>query len=638
MNILLVIAEERAVRESLRAVVPENDLILFERTVADAVRRLIAIKADALIVDDTASLGRKAVTQLSESAPGIPILALSARNDPETLAGFNLSGSSAVIVKPFSCDDLRNALDRVLGVKEPKVEPSHRESHDAPQAAAISQHRTALRWLSRTASQIRDPQSIGQSLIDSVTDIFDPVRSAFLLEEGGVFRVAASHGIAPTVGASVRLTFATGLMRWFEVNTCLTDRATNPDPEAVKEMHVLGAYMAAPVLYRGRVSGAILVGENAAGREYTLEERELLSTVARCVAISLENAQLYQNLSQQQGRMSTLLDNMTAAVVVIDANKTVSMMNQAAERVLQLRAQDLLGRSVQKLGSGFADVALRTLSDGKPRLRQEVHDAAIDATLGLSAAVIDGEGVAVIFSKLPEQRADAEDIAYSPFWEFLASRVAQEIKNPLVAVNTFAQLLPQKYESEDFRDAFGEVVQKEVGRINRVVETLFEFARHPRLMLQRQSMNDTVTSVVGSFEAELRERSIELETELDPALPETKLDAEFFTQALNNIVQNSVDAMPAGGRLRVQTRKREDVCEVVVSDTGSGVSEQDAPMIFAPFFSTKEQGMGLGLTIASRIAQQHDGELALESNSDDGTSFSIRLPITEVTDAHRSSD
>ncbi|MBN2311794.1 MAG: hypothetical protein JXR94_22640, partial [Candidatus Hydrogenedentes bacterium] len=288
---------------------------------------------------------------------------------------------------------------------------------------------------------------------------------------------------------------------------------------------------------------------------------------------------------------------------------------------------------------GFADIVLRTLEDGRPRLRQEVDEPAIGGKLGLSATSIDAEGVVVIFSALPKERAASEDIAYSPFWEFLASRVAQEIKNPLVAVNTFAQLLPDKYDSPDFRDAFGDVVQKEVARINRVVETLFEFARHPRLVLRRCSVNETLESVLKTFEDELAARSIELETDLDPSEPAADLDPIFFSQAVHNVVQNSLEAMPAGGILRVKTATRGNRCEVVIADTGPGVSEQDAEMIFAPFFSTKEQGMGLGLTVADRIVRQHEGDLSLIPSDGGGSAFALRLPASGTsTDGDDSGD
>jgi signal transduction histidine kinase/DNA-binding NarL/FixJ family response regulator len=642
MNVLLVIAEERAICASLRAALPDTDLILFEATIEEGLRRLIAIHADAILVDDTPSLDPQALARIQEAAPATPILVLASRGDGETLAHFTLAGARACLAKPFSCDELREAIAKVLRPQsQPRPQGAGSPERRVSQTASIGQHQTALRWLSRLSGHIKDPTRLCQSLIDALSDVFDAVRCAVLLEgNGSGVRVVASHGIPAPLTESLRLGYATGLMRWLEENACLTDRAELPvATDAVKEMQVTGARLAVPILLSGRVRGAILVGEKASGRPYTDEERELLTSLARCASTSFENAELYQDVSVQRRQLDTVLANVTAGVVVVRTDRTVALMNQSAERVLQLRAADVLGRSVQKLGSGFADVALRTLADGQPHLRQTVKDQAIDATLGLSATPLGEEGVVVIFSKLPEERASAEDVAYSPFWEYLSSRVAQEIKNPMVAVNTFAQLLPRKYESEDFREAFAETVQQEVSRINSVVETLFDFARHPRLVLERTDVNDTVRNVLKSFEDELRNRAIEVEVEFAEEAPEAEVDPVFFSQALHNVVQNSIDAMPSGGAIKVATRQRDNGCEVVVGDTGPGIAEQDSPSVFMPFFSTKEQGMGLGLTVANRIMKQHSGELALLSAEEGGGSaFAFRLPSVGAQHADNSGD
>jgi signal transduction histidine kinase/DNA-binding response OmpR family regulator len=640
MNILLVIADERSICESLRAALPETDLLLFEGALNKALRRLIAIRVDAVIIDDAPSLAREALARVLECAPLTPVIMLSSRSDAESLAGFTLAGARACVVKPFACEALRAAVEGVTRPRETvsagngasarsysRNEPAR---NDTTKDTTISQHQMALRWLSRISGHVGDPRRLSQTLVDSATDTFDAVRCAVLIETNGNFRVMASQGISPGVTDSLRLTFDSGLMRWFEETLCLFDRLANREAlGAIKEMQVLGGRMAVPLLCSGRVYGALIIGEKASGLDYGLEERELLTVMGRCASAAFERAQVYRDTSTQQNRLDAVLASITAGVVTVLPNKTVAMMNQQAERILQVRAVDVLGRSVQKLGSGFADVVLRTLNDGKPRLRQEVRDPAINATLGLSATPMGSEGVVVIFSKLPEETVSRSEVFYSPFWEYLSERVAQEIKNPMVAINTFAQLLPRKYDSEDFREAFFRIVQKEVGRINDVVDTLFEFARRSDLELRRTDVNETVRNVLQSFENELNARAIRLETEWDPAVAEANLDLSYFPKAVHSLVQNSIEAMPSGGTLKVRTQRRDDRCEIVIADTGPGIPHEQAPLIFMPFYSTKEHGMGLGLTTASRIVKQHEGDLELKETSENGSAFAISVPAAK---------
>jgi signal transduction histidine kinase/DNA-binding response OmpR family regulator len=644
MNVLLVIADERAICESLRAALPETDLLLFEGSLEKALRRLITIKVDAIVVDDAPSLGHQALVRVLECSPATPVIVLSSRSDPESLASFTLAGARACVVKPFSCEVLRGAVEGAtrrregLADVEAAARPYARPAANGNgKEAAISQHQMALRWLSRTSAHVEDPRRFSQSLVDSATDVFDAVRCAVLLEVGGGVRIVASQGIAQNVAESLRLSFASGLMRWLEENACLFDRMTNHEPAAAKEVQVMGVRLAVPLLSNGRVCGALAIGEKASGREYSFEERELLTVVGRCASTAYEKALIYRDASSQQNRLDAILANITAGVVTVLSNKTVAMMNQQAERILQVRAVDVVGRSVQKLGSGFADVVLRTLADGKPRLRQEIRDPAVNATLGLSATPMGSEGVVVIFSRLPEEMVSKTEVAYSPFWEYLSERVAQEIKNPMVAINTFAQLLPRKYDSEDFREAFFRVVQKEVARINNVVETLFDFARRAELALQPANLNETVRSVLRKFDEQLASRAITVEAVWDPSAPEASLDVARFSQAIESVIQNSIDAMPSGGTLKVSTTKRNGTCQVIIADTGPGIPQQDAPLVFMPFYSTKERGMGLGLATASRIMEQHAGELRLMENAEGGTAFAFSVPATNPTDENHTS-
>ena len=638
MNVVLVIADDMALIESLRATLPDTDLVLVESTVDDALRRLITLQTDVILIDDTPSLGSSALTRIREAAPAIPVVMLTGRGDNETYAVHMHAGAFACVSKPFSCDDLREQIGAAVRKPQaPAPEPHAHYAAPAPFNGYTSQYQIALRWLSRIAGHISDRKRLSESLIDALTDVYDAARCAVVLEEWGSVRIMASRGIPPTIIDSLRLGFDSGIMHWFEVNACLLDRSVACPSDAHKEMHVVGMRLGAPLIRSGRVCGALLVGDKASALDYTPEERELFSMIARSTSIALENTERYLETAHQRRRLDAVLTTIASGVVVIRPDKTVSMMNRSAEHMLQLRGADVVDRSVQKLGSGFADVVLRTLQDGKPRTRQEIRDAAINATLGLSATPLDDGGVVVIFSILPEEKASTEEIAYSPFWEYLASRVAQEIKNPMVAISTFAQLLPRKYDSPEFREAYSTTVQNEINRINSVVDTLYDFARHPRLMTQRCDLNETVENVLKSFEDELAERHIEVETSLDPEHPDANIDPIYFSQAIHNVLQNSIEAMPQGGVLRVQTQKGEEGCDVVISDSGPGVSEHDAPLIFMPFYSTKEQGMGLGLTLANRIAQQHHGELHLISNDLGGGAFKFHLPLSGRRDADDSS-
>jgi nitrogen-specific signal transduction histidine kinase len=631
MKVLLALAEDRALCESLRAVLSQTDVLLFEERVEDALRRLVALRVDAVVLDDAPGLGESAIAPIRTVAPNVHLIALSSYGDLLSQAALTRAGADVVIPKPFSPEALRKAVHSTPVPNAPVLRNPQVPLAEVHRSPALNQHQMALRWIGRASLYMDDPVRLSQSLVESAADIFDAVRCAVLLEYEGTVRVVASLGIPNTIARDVRLTYAHGLMRWFDEHACLIHRsAASEDPEIDKEMALLNAQIAAPLLRNGRIFGAILLGEKASGSGYTAEECELLTLVARCTSVAFERAQALSESFHKYHRLDAVLGHLPYGIVVVTPSRHVALINRYAEECLHIRASEVIGKSVQKLGSIFADVALRALQERRPLQNIEVDDVATRRRYRFHAMPMGGEGVVVSFEPLPTPMVSAEETTYSPFWQYLSARVAQEIKNPMVAINTFAQLLPRKYDSPDFRDAFSRVVQQEVERINRVVETLFEFSRNPQPNRSPHSLQTTIEDVLRAFDKELRERQVTLDLKLDPEVTEADIDPVFFSQALHNLVQNSLDAMPNGGRLTIETKKDGEHMLVRISDSGPGISAEDRSKIFMPFFSTKEKGMGLGLTIAQRIVESHGGRVELEP-SEEGACFTITLPRAENT-------
>ncbi len=637
MNVMLVIADDEGLRESLRATLPDTDLVLFEPGVDAAARRLVSLQADAILVDDSPSLGVRVIPALRATTPGTRIIALTARNDALTHAGLTKAGADVVLEKPFSCEELNQVISGKAAYPAQNGNGNGNGTGStfltaAPigGAMALNQHQMALRWLSRISVAAGDPVRLSQSLVELALDIFDAVRCAVILDNQGAISVAASHGLPPEVPARARFSYTDGIMRCFEERASLLDRFSSQEfPTAYKQMQLLSAEVVAPLLRNGRVFGAIALGEKASGAPYSQEERELLTLVARSASVAFEQAGAQEKTTREQRALEDALTQLHAGVVLIDPDRRVRFLNAQAEALLGMSSLDAVGRSVQQIGSVFADPVLRTLSDGRPRTGVEVRDPGRRLRLVMSVTPANDGAAVVSFSRKEEESVATENIAYSPFWEYLSSRVAQEVKNPMVAINTFAQLLPRKYDSEEFRDAFSRVVQKEVERINQVVDTLFDFSRNPKLTLERADLNDTIEGVLGGFEEALASRQIEIKTHFAPDDIEADIDPRYFIQALQSVVQNAIEAMPAGGTLSISTRRNGEATEICVSDTGEGVSPEDENMIFLPFYSTKEKGMGLGLALANRIVQQHHGALELGEAGESGARFTIRLPIKE---------
>jgi signal transduction histidine kinase/DNA-binding NarL/FixJ family response regulator len=634
MRVFLLISSSEAIRAAVRAACAEDDVLLCEVTPESAARRLVSLRVDAILADETPEARAPAIAELRALAPAAPILVLCDEGRRSPSASYYRLGAHACLEKPLDTAILRDALNRAAAAGTPAKTKEAPATAETPRFA-VGQHQMALRWLGRASAQEESPARLADRLSEFCADLFDAVRCYVLLEsENGVVTVHARAGHTEAVAAELRLRYTGGIMRWFEEQGCLIDRElASVPPDALQEMQLLQARMGAPLFREGRVHGALLLGDKASAPHYTAEERELLTLVARCVSVFFGKAREQDENRRRQRRLDAVLAHINAGVVTVDPNSTITLMNQSAERLLNQRAAEVLGRRVQALPAAIAGAAARALEDGLPRVHQEIRDEALEHPLGLSVTPMGGDGVVAVFWALPEEASAPAGEDGGAFWHFLAGRVAQEIKNPMVAISTFAQLLPQKYDSADFRENFSVVVQEEVARINQVVNHLVEFSQAPELRRETGDVSRIVRAVLDTFAPELREHGIALDAHITGSPLIARLDPIFFAQAVHNVVRNAVEAMSGGGELEVAVEQVGDAVEVRVRDTGRGLTREQAARAFLPFFSGKERGMGLGLPVARRILRAHGGALRLIESGEGGCCFALQIPIARVAHA-----
>jgi signal transduction histidine kinase len=220
----------------------------------------------------------------------------------------------------------------------------------------------------------------------------------------------------------------------------------------------------------------------------------------------------------------------------------------------------------------------------------------------------------------------------------LTAGLAHEIRNPLVAIKTFTELLPERIDDEEFRDHFLNVTAGEVERISSLVTELLEFSRPSPPNLKEEQLNEVVEKMLLLVATETKKKGLVVEKELWDKLPSVLIDREQIKQVLLNVLLNAVDATPEKGSIAVRTRKvarngQRDLVQIEIRDTGNGISPDKLEHIFTPFYTTKYNGSGLGLAISHQIIQEHEGYIDVESKVDSGTTFYINLPTNSSATA-----
>jgi two-component system NtrC family sensor kinase len=213
----------------------------------------------------------------------------------------------------------------------------------------------------------------------------------------------------------------------------------------------------------------------------------------------------------------------------------------------------------------------------------------------------------------------------------IAAGVTHEVKNPLNSLSINTQMLLR-----DLSDKFGEdssvyetatLIRYEINRINNILEEFVKFAKFPEPQFFENDINQVIQEVSDLMMENARESDVAINLTLQEGIPLFKFDARQFKEVIMNLCQNAINAIKENGSIEIVSSMAKENVIIHVSDAGEGIAEKNLGNIFSPFFSTKEGGMGLGLSIVQKIIESHGGKISCTSKVGTGTDFEIILPL-----------
>lgn len=355
-----------------------------------------------------------------------------------------------------------------------------------------------------------------------------------------------------------------------------------------------------------------------------------------------EVGQYLQDLAREKGFLETIFNTLLEGIIVTDPEGRIIYLNRKACDFFGLQGPENIGRLLSSVVPGLhldfishsTDIMSRDLEVFYPEqrfLNFYITPLMSDETESQSPILV---GHAIILRDTTINRKQTEEALESErssVATLLAAGVAHEIGNPLNSLTIHLQLLQRRLEKlplEQRRDLEKSITiaNNEVGRLDQIITQFLQAIRPAPLDLQLEDLNALIVESLTFLEQEIRNRKIEINLSLEKDLPHLFLDRNQFKQALYNIIRNSFQAMKGGGLLRITTGCDESHIWVSVGDTGGGISASEFDKIFQPYFTTKNDGNGLGLHVVQRIVRAHRGEIMLESAEGKGLIFTIRLP------------
>ena len=312
-------------------------------------------------------------------------------------------------------------------------------------------------------------------------------------------------------------------------------------------------------------------------------------------------------------------------VIMITGEPNLSVIPE----IVRAGAYDFIAKPIVKdvlLNAVGRAAEKKRLTDEKRRLEQEIKRYAEELELRVEERT--AELIETHKRLVTQERIAALGRA--------AAQVAHEVKNPLAGLLLYSMHLKSK--AGNFSESEAYLVDKIVETINHLnsrVEQILGFARPVNLTLQRGNFNQIINDILELLRPQLTANNVEVRLSMGRQAAYSMMDEASMRGALMNLILNAIEAMPGGGTLSIKVEQTDKTLRIEIADTGPGIGEEQAKKIFEPFYTTKDQGLGLGMPYAKKIIDQHGGTISLSSQQGEGTTINITLPAgqKEGTDA-----
>ena len=515
----------------------------------------------------------------------------------------------------------------------------HRSAYD---------YRDTVREASRQLSTILDLDILLTYLTQTILNTLnaEPVL-LYLRTTPDVFSLRSIARAVPSDGATLATFPLTAALprllathrRALDIDNPISSTSRGFSLVAYEEIGLLDGQLALPLFRETALFGVLIVGRKRSGDPFLQDDLDLLSTLVSQAAIAIANALLYNQVILANEYIENTLATIDSGVIAVDRNETITLFNAAASRLTRLDTLSTKGTSVTTLPPVVADFLKATAASGQAIAQTE---AVIGDPLGSTVSVVistsplrDRDGsilgaVAVLndLTRLKQLEAEQYRIERLASIGALASGVAHEIKNPLVAIKTFAELLPERFADDDFRNDFGRVVTHEISRIDGLLARLRGLATRPPQHMADVDICDPLRAALSLLRPHIEQNHITIHSTYPSSPVSVAGDPAQLEQLFLNVLLNALDATPPGGHIAVSVVQRAANIIVDISDSGTGIPAHLVGRIFDPFVTTKKQGSGLGLSICRGIADAHRATIrAVNNPHSSGATISISFPL-----------
>jgi PAS domain S-box-containing protein len=587
-------------------------------------------------------------------------------NDTET--------ADFVLLEPFTGRQLQSLLKQadeklrllqevaaLRAARNPVVAGTAEGPADTPAPSPQAATQMAKEFAKALAAGFDLPRVLDQFL-DGVGELVRPSRSAILLAapESHLYRVVAYRGLAPHVVESLSLAADSGLPLWLATEGRLIHiehaRSHSAEPaarEIARELAALQSVVAIPLSSHGELVGILTLGQRISGGGYGREETETLFSLGTHLATAIREIRVHHLLQYEKEFNERILARMSSGVITIDPDEKVVAINGRAAEILGLSAREILNRDLRVLPSPLGDMLFEALTKGRSVTRAEVHLAFRNLPLEVSTYPVMGDrtqpmGAVLMFEDLTAQRQLAQEKRSAEQLQLLTqvvARIADEIKNPLVSINAFMELIGERYDDATFRNQFSSVVGRDVRRLVQIFDKLAALVNdgdYKRETLDLRQVAEECLAELGAqvlpaaanearlltFTDESTQKHVTATLSYEGSSLLVRGDHTMFKKAMSYLIWYLLRKTP-GPEAKISTSishlTSEDRVRLTVASRSAEVRAEELQGIFDPIQVVQENLIDVGPSVSQRILESQGGRLEAKQARGE-VSFTASLP------------
>ena len=660
MKTVLVVSADESLRGRLLRNFGDRS-VFTSSTDEDALRTLRVTEVEVIVKDATPPIREVPdfIGRVRAICPNAVVIGVMPSGEASPDYEAAAEASDFVILQPFTArhvrDVLRQAEEKLRLLQEVaafrSMRPPRLTAGDAdglmlgPDASSHAFTQVAKEFAKALAAGFDLPRVL-DLFLDAVAEMARPSRSAILLADqaGRQYRVGAYRGLAPHVVDALTLPADSGLPLWLtvegrlmQIDEAYARPADAAARELARELAVLQAVVAIPLISHGELVAILTLGQRITGGAYSRGETEILFNLGTHLATAIRDIRVHHLLQYQKEFNERILARMSNGVLTIAPDETVVIMNRRAEEILGMSARDVLAKDLRVLPSPLGDLLFETLTRGRQVTRTEVQLALRNLPLEVSTYPVMGDGTeplgaVLVFEDLSAQRQLTMEKRAAEQLQLLTrvvARIADEIKNPLVSINAFMELIGERYDDPTFRQQFSTVVGRDVRRLVQIFDKLAALVNEGDYKRELTDVRATVEECLAelgaqalpaangearllSFADESTQKHVTATLSHEGSSFLVTGDRSMMKKAIAYLVWYLVRKTPgAEAKIAVSVSRlgTDDRLRITVASRSAEVRAEELRGIFDPIQVVQENLIDVGPCVSQRIIEAQGGRL-----------------------------